>query len=312
MENEYTNDNSAGLKVLRLFGILLILFGIIVVGTFLARLVLSIFIDPSLLDPDVIVREIEDRQYARSLLLLLQGSNTLFTFIILPLLYILFYNKRLKEVLNFKKPKTGIFILLSIGIIFSAMPFVGQLVEWNKAIQLPEALSGLQELFETLERKAEEYTKLMVFYDHVYEIIAIVLVIAIIPGIGEELLFRGIIQNEIKGIFSNPHVAIWATGILFSLIHFQFEGFIPRAALGALFGYLYYWSGNLLVPIVIHFLNNAYTFVAMNYMRFQETEVEASEPTTSPAVTIIFSIICIMLLIAFHRLSEHTKNTLYD
>ena len=87
---------------------------------------------------------------------------------------------------------------------------------------------------------------------------------AVLPALAEELTFRGVLQRLLQG--SNvsdfhtvkvPHIAIWVTAILFSAIHMQFYGFIPRMLMGALFGYMLVWTGSLWVPILMHFTNNA-------------------------------------------------------
>src|SRR5690606_2422366 len=90
------------------------------------------------------------------------------------------------------------------------------------------------------------------------------LVIAIIPAIGEELLFRGCLQPVFHRWTKNIHIAIWITAIIFSAIHVQFYGFIPRMLMGAVFGYMLYWGRSIWLPIIAHFINNAtaviYTF----------------------------------------------------
>jgi hypothetical protein len=78
-----------------------------------------------------------------------------------------------------------------------------------------------------------------------------------LPAIGEELLFRGVLQKLIQKMTGSSHWAIWITATLFSALHLQFFGFLPRLLLGALFGYLLEWTGTLWLPILAHFINNA-------------------------------------------------------
>jgi hypothetical protein len=87
--------------------------------------------------------------------------------------------------------------------------------------------------------------------------------IAFLPAIGEELLFRGVIQRIFTSWTRNQHWGIWISAILFSALHMQFYGFIPRVFLGVLFGYLLVWSGSIWLPIIAHFINNAVAVVAM-------------------------------------------------
>jgi len=85
--------------------------------------------------------------------------------------------------------------------------------------------------------------------------------VALLPAISEELFFRGVLQKLLSRFSKNKHVGVWVSAFIFSFIHFQFYGFLPRMLYGALFGYLVVWSGSLLLPILLHFLNNANSLV---------------------------------------------------
>jgi membrane protease YdiL (CAAX protease family) len=305
MENHSDNfDTPIMLKISQLVGIVLRLFGFVIVGAFLSRSLLSVIIGTDLADSEKFIFELEDGLEARFLLLLMQAFNALFVYFALPLIYIFVFQKDLKHIFLIKKKKLGSFILLSFFIFLTALPLISHLISFNQQIQLPEPFSELQQKLLTMEEHAKKVTQTMVFYDSWYEIIPILFVVAVLAGIGEELLFRGIVQNEICGILKNPHFAIWISALLFSFIHFQFQGFLPRVALGALFGYLYYWSGSLLVPIFIHFVNNALTFTLVNYARHGEGFEDTSP---SLVVTLIATIVCLSLLITCYRLSQKLK-----
>ena len=109
------------------------------------------------------------------------------------------------------------------------------------------------------------------------ELIFNLFMIALIPAIGEELLFRGIVQNIFSRWLKNNHAAVWFTAILFSAMHMQFYGFIPRLMLGAMLGYLLVWSGNLWWPIIAHFVNNA-AAVIFSYL-FQNKFIDLDPDT---------------------------------
>jgi membrane protease YdiL (CAAX protease family) len=104
--------------------------------------------------------------------------------------------------------------------------------------------------------------------NHLGDLLLNLLVIAIVPAIGEELLFRGYLQQSFSNWLSNPHVAIIVTAVLFSAIHLHFQAFLPRFILGVLLGYLFYWSGSLWLPILAHFANNAQA-VIISYPTFK-------------------------------------------
>jgi membrane protease YdiL (CAAX protease family) len=135
-------------------------------------------------------------------------------------------------------------------------------------------------------------------------------VVAVLPAIGEELLFRGIVQNELKALFGNPHVAIWFAGFLFSFVHFQFFGFFPRMLLGVVLGYLYHWSGNILIPMFLHFMNNAITLITMNLANQKAIPFDPNSSKDIPVQFIIFSFtISMVLLYIFWKTSQQTSKS---
>ena len=98
------------------------------------------------------------------------------------------------------------------------------------------------------------------------------IMIGLIPAIGEELVFRGVVQKIFSQWSKNVHIGIWSAAFLFSAMHMQFYGFLPRMMLGGLLGYLYVWSGSLWLPIIGHFVNNAGA-VLMSYF-FQRGDLK--------------------------------------
>jgi hypothetical protein len=132
-------------------------------------------------------------------------------------------------------------------------------------------------------------------------------VIAIVPAIGEEFLFRGIVQNLLLNVSRNIHLSIWISAFLFSAIHFQFFGFVPRMLLGALFGYLYFWSGNLLYPIAAHFINNGFTLLMIYLFRSDVINFDIESTESVPITTVlIFGVITTALLYYFRKMNTTT------
>ena len=85
-------------------------------------------------------------------------------------------------------------------------------------------------------------------------------------AIPEELFFRGALQRIIIHLTKQPFIGIVITGILFSALHFQFEGFLPRMLLGMILGFFYWYSGSIWTNIAAHFVNNAVQVLAVSYM----------------------------------------------
>lgn len=141
-------------------------------------------------------------------------------------------------------------IILVITIILLITPFVSLLLEWNMKIPIPE-------WFLQLDNNSEDIIKAFLNYSTIYELLYTLLIISIVPAIGEELLFRGYLQQEITKWTKWPHLAILITAFLFSVVHLDAQAIIPRLTLGVLLGYFYYLSRNLWLPIIAHFINNA-------------------------------------------------------
>jgi CAAX protease family protein len=165
----------------------------------------------------------------------------------------------------------GLVIILTF-CMFPVTDFTGQI---NSALHLPDWLSGVQQWMVSKEDTADNLIAGLMVKSTLSDMLLNILTIALIPAIAEELLFRGVFQKIFTGLFRSGHVAIWVTAVIFSAIHFQFFGFLPRLILGLVFGYLFFWSGNLWLPVISHFINNAFP-VALSF--FQGTQLANSSP----------------------------------
>lgn len=150
-----------------------------------------------------------------------------------------------------------VLIILAILIMFSSGPILELSAEINKSMKLPGFLKGLEQWMLNKELEMAEMTKQLLKMNSTGVLLFNLLMLAIIPALGEELIFRGCLQKIFARWTRNKHIAIWITAIIFSAIHVQFYGFLPRMLLGALFGYLLVWSGTIWIPILAHFMNNA-------------------------------------------------------
>mgnify|MGYP005666298859 CR=1 FL=1 len=155
---------------------------------------------------------------------------------------------------------------ISFGILLVLVSFpLAQLSYWlNQQLPLPNWATSM-------ESEATDLIKGLLVMETPGELLLNLLVVAVIPALGEELLFRGLIQQLLQRAFARPHLAIWGTAIIFSAFHLQFEGFIPRMLLGAILGYLFYWTKNLWIPILAHLFFNGFQ-VAAQYFYGNELE----------------------------------------
>lgn len=209
-------------------------------------------------------------------LMLGQGASSLCTFVLSGFLYWkLIEGKNLSE-LNFKPLPTTTVFLFAIIIQVFFLPFNGWLQAANQAMELPAALKGIEEYMRNMEDSLSGMTEFLTTFNTIPELILAFIVIAVIAGIGEEIIFRGLIQRKLQLGLKNPHAAIWIAAFIFSAIHFQFYGFFPRLMLGAMFGYFYYFTGNIWVPIVAHIFNNglAVILLYLSHQKMVSTDLE--------------------------------------
>ncbi len=156
-----------------------------------------------------------------------------------------------------KKADRKVF-LWAVGIMLVALPAINMLAQWNQHMVLPTWLSGLEEWMKSKEAEAEWLTKQFMSVTTISGLLVNLLLMAVLPAVSEEITFRGVLQRLLNFQLStfNSHLAIWLTAIIFSAIHMQFYGFVPRMLMGALFGYMLVWTDSLWVPMLMHFVNN--------------------------------------------------------
>ncbi|MCM1369128.1 MAG: CPBP family intramembrane metalloprotease [Candidatus Amulumruptor caecigallinarius] len=204
-------------------------------------------------------------------------------------------------------------ILCVVMLFILAMPFLNAVVNWNAALTLPDALSSLEEWMRTSESGAAEITDIILNDSSVWGLISGLLVVGCLTGIAEEAFFRAGLQKCFTSSGMNHHSAIWIAAFIFSAIHFQFFGFVPRLLLGAIFGYIYWYSNSLWLSAFAHALNNSVVVVsAWLLARGEISETLEDYITNSPhAGTIeLISAVLTALFFAFFfkRLISKLKN----
>lgn len=148
-------------------------------------------------------------------------------------------------------------VLLVCMVMMMSVPAMNWVVQWNASIHLPESMAEFESYIRAMEDAAAESVNMLMGGTSVGALVVSLLIVGVFAGFSEELFFRGALQNILGAFRMNRHVAIWLAAVIFSAMHMQFYGFVPRMLLGAFFGYLLYWSGSLWLPIVAHAFNNS-------------------------------------------------------
>ena len=284
----------------------------VVIVSFLAFLVVSLVIAIPFfgLDSMLSIPTMDELNNPESIRVLkyFQVVQSIGVFIVPPFILGWLFHGKILEYLCLNKKVTSESVLLVLVLSFAASPFVNFIGEINANMQLPEWLSGVENWMKNAEEKAAELTEAFLNVETTGGLLFNIFMVAFLPAIGEELLFRGVIQRIFTNWTRNFHWGIWISAILFSALHMQFYGFIPRVFLGVLFGYLMVWSGSMWLPIIAHFINNAVAVVAM-YMidkKLLSPEIEEIGTTSDSyymaAVSFILIVVFMLMIKRQHSM----------
>lgn len=192
-----------------------------------------------------------------------------------------------------------------IAVMAGFIMFNSLFLYLNMNVSFPESLAGLEKALREKEDELMKLTQFITDFENASEFIVGILVIGLIAGIGEEYLFRGILQPKMHHYTGNVHLGVWLTAIIFSAIHMQFYGFLPRMMLGALFGYLYVYSGSLVYPILAHILNNVFTVVMVYMGKLGIVEFTIGESSELHWRYVIFGLVIFVVGFRYFILLHH-------
>ncbi|MBR9923342.1 MAG: CPBP family intramembrane metalloprotease [Bacteroidetes bacterium] len=184
----------------------------------------------------------------------------LFTFLVPALLYArISFPQQWKPLMQTNQRPLGWQLFYGSLWIIVAFPVAQYLYVLNQMLPLPEWATSLED-------GANELVQSLLVMETPFELLFTLLIMAAAPALGEEFIFRGLIQRLLELKTNKPHLAIFTAAVIFSAFHMQFEGFFPRLMLGLMLGYLFYWTRSIWVPVAVHFVYNGIQVVAAWYM----------------------------------------------
>lgn len=231
------------------------------------------------------------------------GCSHAMIFIGGPMIYLtIFYAKHKVDFLGQRSFPRVFFILFPLALFF-LLP----LMQW---LSFYVDLWPLPDFLETMDEDMMAELNHLLDMPHWSDLLINLLIVGLLPATGEELLFRGIIQNEVQRRWNSPTLAIWVTAFVFAVFHFQIVGFIPKLLIGAMLGYAYYVSGNLILPMVMHFINNSlatvsYYFADNQNLNIGENNENLPVMTVAVCLTIFFMIMQAIETIRDQKKIEH-------
>lgn len=230
----------------------------------------------------------------------LQFAEAIGMFVVPPLVLAYLWSDKPFKYLCLDKKPDAVNVLFVILFMVLVIPFVNLLGEWNQQLKLPHALGAIEAQMKASEAEIALLTKKLLDVHSLKGLFGNVFLIAFIPALGEELFFRGALQQIFQNK-KNAIMAIWLTAFIFSAIHFQFYGFVPRFLLGAFFGYLLVWSGNLWLPVLAHFANNAIAivFYYLKYNGFQVVDIDTIGTGNTLWIGCVSGLLALIMIVLF-------------
>lgn len=219
---------------------------------------------------------------------IINASNQIIGFLGASFLFLLIMGKRSVNSFWTGVPRSTI-LLVPFLAMFS-MPLIQASFEINNAL-IP-AGSYLESLLKPSEDNLAKMTEVLLSMNSISEYLLMLFVVAILPALGEEFVFRGVVQSQLAKTFKNIHVGIWTSAFVFSFIHFQFYGFLPRMLLGAFFGYLLVHTGSIWSSVLAHFVNNAMAVTAAYFAGSASIgEAQMEEAALNPLLLLLSALI---------------------
>lgn len=293
MSNNFSFGFSSRLSPLfALVIIIFVVFGSLIVGQSLAYVLIDYFFGLDMVAMTAIFDApfaSPNQRIARNSVLFAQGIGMFVGFVLGGIAYMRLVERISVFELNQNKKLFPVLFLLIFVLMFLLTPLVAYLVEFNQGL----TLGSFDAFARKSEAKAQQLTEFLVGIENNTQLFLAFVVVAVIPAVGEEIVFRGLIQTHLTRLTHNAHIGVWVGAAIFSAIHFQFFGFFPRMLLGALLGYLYLWSGNLWYPIFGHFVNNAAALFVMVAYKKQLIPTNLEKTDNFPLPILLVSVILV-------------------
>jgi len=286
--------------------ILILLFSVCFLGGFLGNIIIFLLLNIQHLQINSLLNKLNENSSLedKKRLVNILAINHLTTFL-LPALILLsmLYAHTWTRVVKLTTPKNIVLLILGLLWLLFSYPLIEWLYSVNKAIPMPDWMIGMEESTNQLVVNLLSSQDIGLLFLNI-------IVMAVLPALGEELVFRGIVQPNFIKLFKNYHIAIWITALIFSAIHMQFQGFIPRFVLGAMLGYLSFWTNNLWYPIIAHFVNNSIQVLVIYYVKKNRIDIDLNNNLEFPTNILIISVFLFLGLgwYFYNNFSRNTKN----
>lgn len=239
---------------------------------------------------------------------ILQTILSITLFLIPSLLFSQLSDARPLHYIGFRKPMPMYFLIIAVIVMLSAFPMVAWLGDLNQHMHLPKGFKGMENWIRKAENESNMMLRHLLEMNSPKDLLAMLITLAVIPAMVEEFFFRGVLQRLLIQILKRPWAGIILTGMIFSAIHGQFLGFLPRAALGIILGALFWYSGSLWPGILAHFVNNALQIIVVYF----NPGTADQDPNFSVGLITVSIFVVAALVWWMRKISQTTYAEVYD
>lgn len=279
---------------MQLLALLIMSVVFLIIGSFLSALFMPLFVPLN----DIMNTDVEAFNSNIPFMRFLQGSTQVCCMLVPSLLFGMMFHKHIAKFFKLQFSRKQIVITICGMFTFVAMiPFVDVLTTWNNSMHLPDSMAVWETYIREMGLASEAMVEMFLTENGgVGVFVANMVVMALIPAVCEEFIFRGAIQQTFAKWFRNHHVAVLVTAAIFSIIHFDLFNFIPRFVMGVLLGYLFFYSGTIWTSVFVHFVNNGLIVVLYHFFGYSASDTMALDSTALNIISVVLSIAASLLL----------------
>ncbi len=286
--------------------------GFVILVIFFSFMLLSMLLAMPLFGTDSLLQitgiaDLSDPESIR-VLKYFQITQSFGLFIVPSLVLAWLFHGHVAEYLLLNKKSASPSVLMVVALVFFSLPFVNFIAGWNSRMQFPASLENLEVWMKNAEERATALLEVFLKVDSIGGLLFNLFMIAVLAGIGEELLFRGVIQRIFTSWTRSHHWGVWISAILFSALHMQFYGFVPRMLLGVMFGYLLVWSGSMWLPVIAHIFFNAISVIGMHMIDKGLLAPEFEDIGASPGSYYLAAISLALVLLLLLLIRNENRN----
>lgn len=232
---------------------------------------------------------------------ILQMSTSVCLFFIPAICFAKFIMRQQETYLRTNLLFPSVLLIIVLLVMFAVSPFMELLINLNQKMVFPDFLKGLESWMRDMEDKNGQTTTILLKMNTLGDLLLNLLMVGILPAVAEEFLFRGCMQTIFTRWTHNIHWGVWISAAIFSAIHVQFFGFLPRLMLGALFGYLVVWSGSIWPAVLAHLINNGAAVLMTYFYQQKKTGINPEDQHIFDWRGYVISICLTLFLLNLYR-----------